>query len=440
MPTTLYSAHVVCPMAGPPVAGGGVLVADGVITAVGDAARLRPEAQREHAVSGVLLPGFVNGHTHLELTDAAPLAAAGPLVAWLDAVQGMTAQWPDERWGRSAHRGVLTSLRAGTTAVFDTVARGPAVPAAARAGLAGDSYVEVADIDHRDADSVVEQVEHALTLPAEGRQVGIGPAAAYRLGTGVLQSLGALAKRTGAPVQLHAAGSEAEVLALREGRGPLADRARAAGREFEWLEGGAPTPVRYLEALGMLQEATSLVHPVRVDAGEARVLARRGVAAVCCPRAGERLQMGFPPLEHFVDSAVPVALGTESPAIAPDADLLAEAAAWVDGAQARGLHLWPTRSGPVGLHEAAVRLMTVDGARALGWGDRCGILERGRRADLVAVDIPTTAAEVFRDLVEHGAGRQVLTVLGGVRKARRDSGDTAWPPLDDDSWRTNDDA
>lgn len=286
MPPILFSADVVCPMSGPPLAQGGVLVVDGTIAEVGDAARLRPDASREHHVDGVLLPGLVNGHTHLELADAAGLAAAGPLPAWLDAVAGLTSAWPDEQWGRSAHRGVLQTLRAGTTAVFDTVTRGPAVPAAVRAGLAGDSYVELADIDASDADSVLEQVEHALTLPADGRRVGIGPAAPYRLGTGVLQSLAALAKRTSAPAQLHAAGSEAEVLALREGRGPLADRARGMGREFEWLAGGAPTPVRYLEALGVLQDGTSLVHPVRVDAGEARVIARRGVAVVCCPRAG----------------------------------------------------------------------------------------------------------------------------------------------------------
>ena len=440
MPTTLFSADVVCPMSGPPLADGGVLVVDGAIAEVADAARLRPQASREHHVDGVLLPGFVNGHTHLELTDAAPLAAAGPLAAWLDAVAGLTASWPDEQWGRSAHRGVLQSLRAGTTAVFDTVTRGPAVPAASRAGLAGNSYVEVAEIDASDADRVLEQVEHALTLPADGRRVGVAPAAPYRLGTGVLQSLAALAKRTAVPVQLHAANSEAEVLALREGRGPLADRARTLGRQFEWLAGGAPTPIRYLEALGVLQDGTSLVNPVRVDAGEARLLARRGVAVVICPRAGERLQCGFPPLEHFVDSAVGVALGTESPAIAPDADLLAEAAAWVAGAQARGLHLWPTRAGPVGLHEAAVRLLTVDGARALGWGDRCGVLERGRPADLVAVAVDTDLHSVFGDLIERGAGRAVMTVLGGVRKARRSSGDEPWPPIDDDSWRTDDDA
>ncbi|MPZ72409.1 MAG: amidohydrolase family protein, partial [Nitriliruptorales bacterium] len=249
MPATLYSASVVCPMSGPPLPDGGVLVADGVIVAVGDASRLESDAARRHHIDGVLLPGLVNGHTHLELADASALAVRGPFNAWMSAVERTVVGWSDERWGRSAHAGVLQSLRAGTTAVFDTVTRGPAVPAASRAGLAGDSFVEVDDVDAHGADAVLAQVEHALTLPAQGRRVGIAPTAAPRLGTGVLQSLAALAKRSEAPLQIHAAQAPAETTALREGTGAFAERAREHGRSFEWLEGGAPTPVRYLEAL-----------------------------------------------------------------------------------------------------------------------------------------------------------------------------------------------
>ena len=423
-------------MSGPPLADGGVLVDDGVIVAVGVRADLTRETAREHRVDGVLLPGLVNGHTHLELFDAAELARSGPHHAWVDAVAGFTALWPDERWARSAHRGVLQTLRSGTTAVFDTVTRGPAVPAASRAGLAGDSFVEVADVDHAGADDVLDQVEHALTLPADGRRVGIGPASPERLGTGVLQSLGALAKRMSAPLQLHAAQTNAEVLALRDSSGPLADRARAAGKDYEWLQGGAPTPIRYLEALGVLSEASSLVHAVRLDAGEARLLARLGSTVVCCPRTNERLQMGSLSLALLAEAGVRLALGTESLAAATDQDVLAEAAAWVRLAEQEGLHLWPSGAGPTGLPEAAVRLATVDGARALGWGDRCGVLEQGRRADLVGIGIETSPSDVYRDLIDAGPGRQVLTVLGGVRKARRADPTQPWPDIDDDSWRT----
>ena len=435
MPATLYSADVLCPMSGPPVVNGGVLVDNGVVAAVGEIAALAPRAARRHHVDGVLLPGLVNGHTHLELAAAAPLAVQGPFASWVAAVDGMTGSWTAEIWGRSAHRGVLQALRAGSTAVFDTVTRGPAVPAASRTGLTGTSYVEIRDVDVTHADAVAEQADHALGLPADGRQVGIGVLSAVRVGTGVLQAMAALAQRRGAGLQIHAAEADAEVSALRLGTGPLADRARELGLEFEWLAGGAPTPVRYLEAVGVLGPQTSIVSGVKVDAGEARLLAKLGVPVVCCPRANLRLRMGAAPLELYAEAGVPLALGTESLAAVPDLDILAEAAAWVDTADQRGLHVWPSPAGPVPLAEAAIRLATVDGARALGVGDRCGVLEAGRRADLVGVELATTAESVYRDLVTKGAGRQVLTVLGGVRKARRDSAEQSWPPIDDDSWR-----
>ena len=435
VPTTLYSADVVCPMAGPPLADAGVLVENARVVAVGATAGLAANADRRHHVDGALLPGLVNGHTHLELADASALALPGPFPAWARALDGMTGAWAEDRWARSAHRGVLQALRCGTTAVFDTVARGPAVPAAARAGLAGNSYVEIVDVDVEHADSVLGRVEHALGLPADGRTVGVAPHSAVRLGTGVLQSLAALAKRCSAPLQVHCAQSDDEVTALRQGIGALADQARAGGYEFEWLAGGAPTPVRYLEALGVLIPGASLVHGVRLDAGEMRLLSRLALPVVCCPRANARLQMGPAPLELYAENATPLALGTESLAASPDLDVLAEAAAWVQLAESRGLHIWPSRIGPLPLPEAAVRLATVDGAAALGWGDRCGTLETGRRADLVGIALETSPATVFRDLVERGTGRQVLTVLAGVRKARRDGPTDPWPEIDDDSWR-----
>lgn len=438
MPTVLYSADVVCPMTGPPLPAGGVLVEGERIVAVGEATALRRDADREHHVDGVLLPGLVNGHTSVELADAVQLARDGPHHAWVAAVDGFVSGWDDERWTRSARRGVQIALRAGVTALGDGVLHGPAVPALSRAGVVGDSWVEVADTDVTHADAVVAAVAHALGLPAEGRRVGIAPSAPYRLGTGVLQALVALAERATAPLHVRVARTQAELAALRDGEGPLAEAAREKGLELEWLDGGSGlTPVRYLDACGALRPSTSVVHGVWVDVLESRLLAARGVSVVCTPRADARLSAGAAPLERYAQAGVRLALGTDAPAVVPDGDVLAEAAAWVTLAQERDMAFWPSSVGPIPLAEQAVRLATVDGAAALGWGDRAGVLEPGRRADLVGVEVGTTAEHVYRDLVEQGPGRQVLTVVGGVRKARRASAAEPWPEIDHvEEWRT----
>jgi aminodeoxyfutalosine deaminase len=124
-------------------------------------------------------------------------------------------------------------------------------------------------------------------------------------------------------------------------------------------------------------------------------------------------------------------LGTESLAAVPDVDPTAEAAAWVAVARAQGIALWPGPGGPVELEEEAIRLLTCDGAAALGWAAHSGVLAPGRRADMVGIDVATTAASAYRDLVTRGVGRQVLTVLAGVRRSWRSGGEAPWPPLED---------
>ncbi|HEX6255739.1 MAG TPA: amidohydrolase family protein [Euzebyales bacterium] len=432
MSTVLFSARVVLPMTGPPLDEGGVLVSDATIVAVGEATVLRREADREQHVDGVLLPGLVNAHTHLELAEAAPLAQPGPRHHWQRAVDGMTAGWDAARWKHSARRGVLYALRAGTTCVGDVVHRGPGVPAASRAGLAGDSWVRIADVDVRDQDAVLSALRHTLDLPAPGRRVGVAVEDITRIGTGSLQALAALAHELEVPLHAHAAVDQAEVRAIWHGDGPLAEAAADVGAEYEWVgEGTGFGPVRYLAECGAVRPGNSLAHAVWADDAEARVLGAQRTAVVLCPRAADRLQSGAPPLERFAKAGVAMALGTESLAAVPDQDPLAEAAAWVALAREQQIALWPGAGGPVELEEHAVRLLTCDGARAMGWSTHSGVLVPGRRADLVGVDLATTGAAAYRDLITSGVGRQVLTVVAGVRRSRRGDGDSAWPELDD---------
>lgn len=431
--TVLYSARVVCPMTGPPLDDGGVLVDGDAIVAVGEASTLRRQADREQHIDGVLLPGLVNAHTHLELADAGWLAEPGPHHRWQDAVDGAVARWTSAQWQHSARRGVLHALRCGTTCVGDVVHDGAGVPAACRAGLAGDSWVLISDVDVREQDAVLAALRHTLALPAPGRRLGIAVAGTAHLGTGTLQALAALARERAVPLHMHAAVDQAEVRAVWHGDGPLAQRATARGAQFEWVDTGTGVgPVRYLQDCGALGPGTSIAHGVWVDDREMRALAAAGVGLVACPRADARLQAGQVPLEGYANAGVRMALGTESLAAVPDMDPMAEAAAWVTLARAQGIAMWPGAAGPVELEEQAVRLLTCDGASALGWADHSGVLAVGRRADIVGIDVPTTtAATAYTDLMTRGTGRQMLTVVAGVRRSWRADGDAPWPALDD---------
>ncbi len=419
-------------MSGPPLADGAVLSSDGVIIAVGTRSDLRPSADREHHLDGVLLPGLVDGHTVLEHSDVREIARPGPFAPWFRAVLGYTSMWDAERWTRSAHRGVQDALRHGVTTVVDSVIRGPGVPAASRAGLAGHSLVQVQMVDSAQHEPVLAAVATSLDRPAPGRTVGVAAHSPWTLGTGVMQALAALAAERGRPFQVRAAESNAEIAALRNADGPLMEILADAGLDPEWAEEGVKrSAVAYLDSVGAIRPGMTVAHGTWLDLAEARLLAQNDVGVVCCPRANAMLGVGDAPLERFADAGTSLALGTGSAAAVGDADLLADAAAWVATARRRDLFFWPSSAGPIPLEEAAIRLATVDGARTMGLGDTSGVLEPGRRTDLVGVSIDTKVETVYADLIHRGVGRQVLTVLGGLRKSRRADADQPWPQLEE---------
>ena len=430
-------------MSSPPVPDGGVLVEGDRIVGVGSAADLRPHAARSHHVDGVILPGLVNARTRTEHTDAAQLAARGTHRDWVEAVAGYTAGWDDARVSRSAQRGVHALLRAGTTCVGDVIGRGPGVPAASRAGLHGDSWVEIDDVDVAHHDAVLSALERTLGLPAPGRRVGVALPSTAAVGTGVLQAIAALAQRTSAPLHVAAAATRDELDAVRGGSGAVAARALRKGREYEWLDGGTGlAPIEYLDACGGLGPHASLAHATWAGDTELATVAAKRHPVVLCPRAAARLRMGPVPLKRMVDAGVRLALGTESPAAVGDHDVLAEVAALTARAATEAIEVLPTTAGPRPVAEAALRMATVDGADTMGWGELAGQLAAGRRADFVGVGV-TSGADVAEDdpdrvyeaVASFGAGRQVLTVLGGVRRARRSDPNVAWAehdPREDD--------
>lgn len=336
----------------PPIAAGGVLVEADRIVAVGTAAALEARAGRVVTHRGVLLPGLVDASTRVEWADARRGA-------------GSPGEWDDERRSRSARRGAHEVVRAGVALACDVVAHGPGVPALSRAGVAGDSLVEVADVTDREADDVLASLEHSLGLRAAGRRVGAAVAAG-RVGPAVLVGVAALTERLGAPLRVEADGLGLEALDTAGVLRPGARVAVAAGADHDLLE--------RLAEHGAVLEVAPRMAPARITADAAVVLGSGG-------------------------------------GVAPDP--LADAAAWA------------ARSG-VGA-EQAVALVTDEGARVLGLGEDAGVLAPGRRADLVVVDVAAGPDDVYDALLADGPGRQTLTLLAGVRRARRASGDEPWP-------------
>jgi len=377
----LLSAAWVVPGVGPPIRDGFVAVEQGRIAWVGGGADAgRPAGAVRDLGRGVLLPGLVNAHCHLELSHLASVREHAPegFVAWVEAlVQRRSGADPAD--ARSRTQAALEELKTtGTVAVGDVSNALGHLDLLDASGLAAVVFYELLAWDPARADAVLEDARRRVAdIVRRGVRtpVRLAAHAPHSVSPPLLRALA----REGGPAAIHLAESAAEQRFLDGGD---AEWSAFLGRRGLGHVGFAPprtTPVRYLESLGALPPGLVAAHCVHVDADERALLARRGVFVAVCPRSNRNLGVGIPPVPEMLAAGVEVCLGTDSLASADSLDLLEDAAAL-------------RREFPSLEPADIVRMATATGARALGLGD-LGVIARGRRAALAFA----AAAEALAD-------------------------------------------
>jgi len=363
-------AQFVHPVTAPPIEDGAVLVDDrGTIAAVGPnlVVPTRPGARQLEFPDARLLPGLVNTHTHLELTHLAGKNAEREFAGWIRTLRALKDATTPEEFSRSAEQGVRDAWAAGVTCVADTGSTGAPLEALARLGGRGIYYQEVFGPDPAQCAASMAELERALArlspLASSPLSLGVSPHAPYTVSEPLYRAVADLARRERWPLAMHLAESRAETELVRDGSGAFADALRARGFA---VRAQHCSPVQYLLRLGVLQRATGwlCIHGVQVDGPDIDVLRDAGVAVAHCPRSNRVHGHGTAPLAAFRRAGLPVGLGTDSVVSVGDSSLLAEAtAAALDG-------------------EDALRMLTIEGARALGLEREIGSLEVGKQADL----------------------------------------------------------
>lgn len=170
MTVTVHAADVVLTMNGEPLPGGAVVVDGGVISAIGPRSDFTGERIRDWP--GVLTPGLVNAHAHLQYgAPFAHLASAGlPFAEWIQQLGQIRAGMSDEDWQASTRGSAHQLLKSGTTAVADVYTREAAVIVATSLGLQGISY---AGLELHDIGAAVTPVQHCDALGGLGPDVHV---------------------------------------------------------------------------------------------------------------------------------------------------------------------------------------------------------------------------------------------------------------------------
>ena len=378
--------------AGPPVRDGIVAVERGRIAwagARGDATR-PPGAVRDLG-RGVLLPGLVNAHCHLELSHLAAAREQGHrgFVAWVEGLVALRSR-ADPAEARSCAQAALRELAdTGTVAVGDVANALGHLDLLDASGLDAVVFYELLAWDPDRADTVLAEARRrvAETIARGVRTpVRLAAHAPHSVSPPLLRALA----RDGGPAAIHLAESDSEQRFLDGGDVEWSAFLAARGLGHVRFEPPRTTPVRYLEGLGALPAGLVAAHCVHVDAEERALLARRGVFVAVCPRSNRTLGVGIPPVPEMLAAGIEVCLGTDSLASADSLDLLQDAAA---------LH----REFPLLEPAAIVRMATAAGARALRLDD-LGSIAPGKRAALAFAPAASAVEDPLGFLVS-GAAR-----------------------------------
>nr|PZM99676.1 MAG: cytosine deaminase [Actinomycetota bacterium] len=413
---TVYTAAVVLPVTAPPIAQGSVAVRDGRIVHVGERRWVQEQLAergarvREVFWHGILTPGLVNAHTHLQYTAMASLGAVTypSFGAWVEAFNREYAASHD--WRASAADGARLAIRTGTTAAADVVTDAAAASALHDAGLRGIAYWEVMDwSNERWVREGRRRVEAELeALPATpGR--GLAPHAPYSLETVALMETPDIARERGARLHIHLGEIELERAFEHDAGEPWHARRPASLKEIR-TAGLGISATDYVDHLGVLGPDCHIAHGVYMTAQDRALLRQRHTTVALCPRSNAVLGLDEPPVAAYLREGSPIAVGTDSLASSPSLDVMADVAELARLARAQGY-------ADADLASRLLTAATLGGARALGLDsgtERIGQLSVGARADLAFFDLEPSGPEHAADeLVEHGAGRAAGTVLGG---------------------------
>ena len=394
---TRFTAAWVAPVTSPPIRDGALLVdARGRIAAVGPAAVVPDPDGAAHVALGeaMLLPGLVNTHAHPELAMLRGALEDLPFERWIPALMRIKRDTPlgDDDYAAAARWTCVESLRGGVTAIGATEDSAAALDALLGAGMRGVVYREVFGPDPRQAGEALAALRERIAAMRDRESdlvaVGVSPHAPYSVSDRLFEEVAGYARAESLPVAVHAAESAAEDALVRDGEGAFAEGLRRRGIA---TPPRAQSTVALLARTGVLALRPLLIHTVRLHGDDIRRMADAGAAVAHCPIANARLGHGIAPVAELAAADVTVGLGTDSVAANNRLDLLEEARAAQLFQRAR------SGDGTIFPPHRLLRMLTLDGARALGLDDRIGSLDVGKDADLCAVSFASPHVRPVHD-------------------------------------------
>ncbi|HEX4900509.1 MAG TPA: amidohydrolase [Pyrinomonadaceae bacterium] len=387
---------------------GGIAVKAGKIIAVGSRGDISSKyvgRQTINAAGRIIIPGLINGHTHVPMVLFRGLADDLDLQEWLTKyIFPAEAKNVTEEFVRVGTRlGLAEMIRGGTTTYCDMYYFEDAIAEetakAGVRGVLGETVIDFPVADNKTNAEAMAYVEkfvkrwqgHELIVAA------IAPHAPYTVSEEHLRAARAFSDRTGAPIVTHISETKREV----------DDSVKAHGA----------SPVAYLDRIGFLGERVIAAHVVWPQGSDTQILKKHSVGVIHNPQSNMKLAAGVAPVPLMMKEGLRVGLGTDGAASNNDLSM------WEEMDSAAKLHKVISSDPKVMSAQEAFELATIRGAAALHLEKEIGSLEVGKRADLVLVESDSLnqipSYNVYSDLVYATKASAVQTVIINGRVVMR---------------------
>jgi 5-methylthioadenosine/S-adenosylhomocysteine deaminase len=398
------AARWLIPVEGDPIERGAILIgSDGRLQAVGsDAAVPHPHGVPAFDLDdAAILPGFINTHTHLELTGFEGRVQEPDFAAWIRELRQLKTTRTRSEYLEAAQQGLADCYAAGVTTVADTGDSGAVLAVLAEADGSGVAYQEVfgphPDQAEESLAGLRTRVNELRPLATRRVRIGVSPHSPYTVSARLFRLVTAWAKTERLPIAVHVAESSAETQLLLAGEGPFADAWHARGIPLP--ESLGQTPIEWLSAQGVLSDRCLCIHAVQVRTNDIQRLVEVNAAVAHCPLSNRIHGHGAAPLAAFMNAGVRIGLGTDSVVSVGRLDLLAEA---------RAAGVLATLDA-----EDLLQLCTLSGARALGIDAETGSLVPGKWADCTVIRLHEGRRGVAGQVLASSPDDVLLTYVGG---------------------------
>ncbi len=342
----------------------------------------------------VLIPGLINSHTHTPMSLMRGIADDLPLMEWLEKhIWPLEQKWMSEEFvSDGTDLAIAEMLRGGTTCFndmyfFPNITAHRAIKAGIRASI-GLILIDFPSVWAKNSEEYLEKgiLLHLSMLTEPLVSCVFAPHAPYTVADESLKKIVTSSEQLNLPVHMHVHETEFEV--------------------HQQQRQTKETPLERLSRLGLLKPNFIAVHMTQLSDKEIYDYAKTGGHIVHCPESNLKLGSGFCPISAALDAGINVALGTDSAASNNDLDMFGEmrTAALLAKGVTRNASSIPAMT--------ALKMATINGAKALGLEDNIGSLSIGKDADVVAINLDELETQPLYDVVSHivyACSRQQVT-------------------------------